>query len=358
MNTNPSTAKIRLGIIGAGKVTTNPGRHIDSIRSLKDRDVEITAVADTAPGLAAQVAEDFRIPYHFEDYHAMLAMPEINAVTINTPTATHKQIAIDCIRAGKHLYVEKPITMTEKELEEVLDAARQSDKVFLAGSNGLLQRQMGMFRQLIENGSMGQVYLVSVDRASSRSQEYGMDSVKVKKGTGISAHSGSHNVEWALYLLGDPKPVSVQARGFCQTQSLTFAGKMDQADDDTCVATVNFDNGAMFLFKALRAAPAKDMYEMKVYGDKMSFSYDVLKCYKQKSNDCMKFYTHDPVMGMQEIVPDFQCGKSHADMYRHFFACIRENRQSISNGERGLVVMRILDAMEQSIRQNGRQIFL
>ncbi len=353
-----NSQSIRLGIIGAGKVTTNPDRHIDSIRSLKDRNVEITAVADVLPGLARQVAENFSIPQWYEDYHQMLANPDINAITINTPTVTHKQIALDCIKAGKHLYVEKPITMTATELEEVLDAARQSDKVFLAGSNGLLQRQMSMFRKLIADGSMGQVYLVSVDRASSRSQEYGMDTVKEKKGTGISSHSGSHNVEWALYLLGDPKPVSVQARGFYKTQSLTLAHQMDQLDDDTCIATVNFDNGAMFLFKALRAAPAKDMYQLTVYGDQMSFSYDVTKCYKEKSNDCIRFYHHDPVMGMQEIAPKFQCGKSHADMYQHFFECIREQKPAISDGTRGLVTMKILDAMEQSIRQNGKQIFL
>lgn len=350
--------KIRLGIIGAGKVTTNPDRHIDSIRSLKDKNVEITAIADIAPGLAAQVAEDFHIPYSFEDYHELLQMPEINAITINTPTFTHKQIALDCIRAKKHLYVEKPITMTAQELEEILEASRQSDKVFLAGSNGLLQRQMLMFREMITSGRMGEVYLITVDRASSRNQEYGTDSVAAKKGTGISSHSGSHNVEWALYLLGDPKPVSVQARGFYQTQSLTLSSNMDEVDDDTCIATVYFDNGSMFLFKALRAAPAKDMYEMKIYGDRMSVSYDVLKCYKQKSNDCIRFYNHDSVMGMQEIAPSFQCGKSHADMYRHFFHCIREGIPSMSNGERGLVTMKILDAMEESIVSGGRQIFL
>lgn len=349
---------IRLGIIGAGKVTTDRNRHIDSIRSLNDRDVEITAIADVVPGLAKDVAERFGIPHSFEDYRQMLAMPDLDAVTINTPTATHLAIALDCIKAGKHLYVEKPITMNKAELEELLTAARQSDKVFLGGSNGLLQRQMGMFRSMIESGRMGETYLVSVDRCSSRSHEYGMDRAKAKGNTGISSHSGSHNVEWALYLLGDPKPISVQARGYCQTESLSQSGHMDVLDDDTCVATVNFDNGAMFLFKALRAAPGPDKYQLNVYGDKMSLSYDVLKCYKQQSDDCIRFYRHDPLMGMQEIAPKFQCGKTHADMYRHFFSCIRGQVPCLSNGERGLVTMQILDAMAESIANGGKQIIL
>lgn len=107
---------IRLGIIGAGKVTTDRNRHIDSIRSLNDRNVEITAIADVVPGLAKDVAERFGIPNSFEDYRQMLAMPDLDAVTINTPTATHLAIALDCIKAGKHLYVEKPITMNKAEL--------------------------------------------------------------------------------------------------------------------------------------------------------------------------------------------------------------------------------------------------
>lgn len=121
---------IHLGIIGAGKVTTQPNRHIDSIRSLHDKDVEITAIADITPGLAADVAEEFHIPYSFEDYHDLLAMETIDAVTINTPTFTHKQIALDCIRAGKHVYVEKPITQTAEELVEVLAEPRKVTKSF------------------------------------------------------------------------------------------------------------------------------------------------------------------------------------------------------------------------------------
>lgn len=74
---------------------------------------------------------------------------------------------------------------------------------------------------------------------------------------------------------------------------------------------------------------------MNLYGDKMSLSYDVLKCYKQQSDDCIHLYEHDPILGMQEIIPKFQCGKTHADMYEHFFSCIRDHIPCISNGDRG-----------------------
>lgn len=350
--------QINLGIIGAGKITTDPNRHIDSIRSLHDDHVKIMAVADIIPGLARQTAERFGIPYYFEDYHDLLAMQEINAVTVNTNTATHKAIAIDCIESGKHLYVEKPICLNAEELKELLKTARQHNTVFLGGSNGLLQRQMLFFRKMIEQGMLGETYLVSVDRLSSGNHEYGTGAPKGKHYTGISSHSGSHNIEWALYLLGDPKPVSVQARGFFQQNPLTLSSRMDQFDDDSCAASVNFDNGSLFLFKALRAAPGKDSYVLNIYGDKMSVTYDVLKCYKQHSDDCIRFYENQPGGGTREIDPKLTCGHTHADMYAHFFRCIRNHEVPLSNGDRGLVTMRIIDAMEKSIQSGGKQILL
>ena len=85
---------IRLGIIGAGSVTTNPGRHIDSIQALNDPGAELVALADVIPGFAKNVATRFGIKDGYDDYHELLARPDINAVAINTPTDTHKEIAI------------------------------------------------------------------------------------------------------------------------------------------------------------------------------------------------------------------------------------------------------------------------
>jgi Predicted dehydrogenases and related proteins len=348
---------IKLGIIGAGKITTNAGRHIDSIKALKDSGVEITAIADIVPGLAKSVAKQFGIPNYFEDYRELLKMEEINAITINTSTSTHKKIAIDVLNSSKHLYVEKPISSNAEELEEIIKVTESSGKIFLGGSNGLLQSQMGVFKNLIDKGDLGEVYMISVDRASSRDLDYGKQKTQ-KIGEGISSHSGSHNVEWALYFLGDPKPVSVIAKGYYKYNNLSISQDKRNEDDDCCLAIVQFDNGSSFHFKAFRAAPVKDMYELKIYGDKMSIEYDVHNCYKKKSDDCIRFYRYDKTVGMQSIDPMLKCGKTHEDMYRHFFDCIRNNKKSISNGERGLVVMKILDAMRESIANEGKQVFI
>jgi predicted dehydrogenase len=108
----------------------------------------------------------------------------------------------------------------------------------------------------------------------------------------------------------------------------------------------------------MRAAPVRDHYEMKIYGDKMSIEYDVNKCYKQKRDDCITLCRHSEPIGMELGSPLYKCERGHAAMYRHFFACIRENRLEVNRCERGLETMRILDAMVKSIDLGGKQVFL
>lgn len=357
-------APIRLGIIGAGKITTRPGRHLDAIKELNAPDVEVYALCDVIPGFARKEAERFGIPMAFDDYREMLKDDSINAIAINTPTNSHKEIAIDCLKAGKHVYLEKPITTNAAEMEELLAVANASPGVFVAGSNGLFQNQMFLFKQMIDAGELGDVYMVSVDRASSLLREYGQGTRKKALNEGISKHSASHNVEWALFMLGDPKPVSVVAKGYYKDGNTTIPESAREEDDDGCIAMVLFDNNASFTYKAFRSAPIKDRYEMKIYGDKMSIEYDVLKCYNGHefgwfNQDCITMCKKDDFVKMQEINPRYNAEKGHVGIYRHFFDCIRRGEKStISNGERGLATMKILDAIEKSIALGGRQVMM
>ncbi|WP_165972043.1 Gfo/Idh/MocA family protein [Paenibacillus piri] len=347
---------IHLGIIGMGRVAVE--RHIPSIRSIGDSNVNIAAAADAKPGIALQAAEKHGIPHAFEDYRELLAMEEINAVCVCTPTFTHAQIAINALRAGKHVYLEKPATLNEAEMREVLQAANESGKVFIVGSNGLLQSQMQMFKRMIDNKELGEVFNVTITRASTRSAG---GKRKTIGGDGISMESASHNVEWALYFLGDPRPVSVTGIGYYKYDNLSIPFERREAGevDDCAMALIQFDNGSSFLYKAMRSAAAPAEYMVDIQGDMGLIRYDVNKCYKEKSDDCIRIYTQHLDGHMTESKPLIECGKTHAAMYEHFFSCIREcNRSAISGGERSVVVMKVLDALRVSMKDKGRQVAL
>lgn len=349
---------IRLGIIGCGKVTTQ--RHIPSVASVSDPHVQLTAVADLAPGLAARTADRFGVPHAFADYRQLLADEAVNAVSICTPTATHAQIAIDALRAGKHVYLEKPAASNEAEMRGILAAARAGGNVFIVGSNGLLQPQMLLFKQLIDSRELGEVFHVSVSRASGR-DKHDKQRRSFSSDGGINMESASHNVEWALFFLGDPKPVAATCVGYYKYDNLSVSPDSRESGEtfDSCMALVQFDNGSSFMWQAMRSAVAPDKYELNIQGDQGSIHYDVHKCYKLKSDDCIRIYRQPEHGVMTETRPLMITGKTHAAMYEHFFDCIRESRPSpISGGERSVVVMRVLDALKASMAAGGRQILL
>ena len=99
-------------------------------------------------------------------------------------------------------------------------------------------------------------------------------------------------------------------------------------------------------------------YTMQIIGDKMSFTYDVNRCYKEKRDDCTTLYKDDPVFGTEKTLPMVRCERTHKAMYRYFFQCIRSNKTDVNSCQRGLETMRILDAMTASIEQGGQQIIL
>jgi predicted dehydrogenase len=352
-----SNQPFRLGIIGCGKVTTQ--RHIPSIRSLGHSALVVWALADTIPGIAEQAAKIHNVKHAFDDYQQLLALEEIDAVSICTPTFTHAKIAIDALRAGKHVYLEKPAAMNEAEMREIVTVARDSGKVFIVGSNGLLQEQMGVCKRMIDNGEIGEVYNVSITRALTRNAND--DSRTTRGGDGISMESASHNVEWALYFLGDPVPVSVTGIGYYKYDNLSKPlNQRDTEEVDDCVlALIQFNNGSSFHYKAMRSAIAPSEYEVNIQGDAGLIKYDVHKCYRDKSDDCLQIFTRHPEGHMVVSKPQIKCGRTHAAMYEHFIACMLEDKQSaMSNGDRSIVVMNILDALRESMRCNGKQMII
>jgi predicted dehydrogenase len=248
--------------------------------------------------------------------------------------------------------------MTEEEIRRVVAVAKKSDKVFLVGSNAIFHKQMQMFKKMIGAGELGDVYMLNISRVDQRMLPEGWLSQKKFAGGGMGMENGSHNIEWALYLLGDPKPVSITARTYSKFANPTIPSKDRKPMDveDCCLAFIQFDNGCTFIYDSMRAGNMKTKYEVRLLGDRAGVFYDVKRCYKEKSDDCIRIYSENSHGVMTETAPIMKCGRSHSDLYKHFFECIHNGKQSFSNGDRSIVVMRIIDAMYKSTERGGQQI--
>lgn len=154
--------KIRIGFIGPG------GRgfaaHVKTLAQLKNEgaNIELTAVAEVYSEQLNMVAdyiqkENGNTPAKYVDYVEMLAKEDLDAVCIGTPDHWHAKQIIDCLKAGKHVFCEKPMTKTVEEAVEVVDVWRNSGKVMQVGVQSTSLPVWDQVRSLLQAGKLGKV---------------------------------------------------------------------------------------------------------------------------------------------------------------------------------------------------------
>lgn len=349
---------VKIGIIGTGRLG------IDwQIPDIREAGGEVIALADVVAGRAARFATERHVPYAFDDYHALLALDDVEAVSICTPPFNHAEIAVASLRAGKHVYLEKPPAMNEAEMQFITDVAWQTGQIMLVGSNGVYHNEIQLLKRAIDRGELGEIYLIECLTTSRRRLPMGWLRVKALAGGGIGFDSTTHTLDHLLYLLGSPKPVSVTGRTYrhfadhpsrsAYTHMDVEEGRWDEVPvmetEDTLVAMVQFKNGASLLLKDCYAANMPDVRSFRLYGTEAGATLHPLAIYGETADGVVVDRT-------PHVPPDPEGG--HVQAFAHFFACIREERQTESPPARGVLVMRILDAVYTSAADGGAQVRL
>jgi predicted dehydrogenase len=148
--------QVRIGVAGCGSVAQRGLLPHLSQDDIKDR-VELTAVMDVVPGRAEATAARFGARLWFEDYEAMLASG-IDAVVIASPIGVHYGQAMKAIAAGKHLHLNKTMTTTKAEADELIAAAGKAGVKVVASPGQMLSPVNQRIRGLLEEGAIGKVY--------------------------------------------------------------------------------------------------------------------------------------------------------------------------------------------------------
>ncbi|MCC5938614.1 MAG: Gfo/Idh/MocA family oxidoreductase [Lunatimonas sp.] len=144
---------IRLGLIGAGIMGSE-----DLSTALLHQHVEVVAVSDLYQGRLERAKEKWGSHlFATTDYMEVLKRNDVDAVIIGTPDHWHKQISIDALLAGKHVYCEKPMVHSVKEGHEVIDAWKKSGKIFTVGSQGISSLGNEKAKELLAEGAIGDI---------------------------------------------------------------------------------------------------------------------------------------------------------------------------------------------------------
>ena len=140
-----------LGFIGCGFVTRE--RHLPALRRVSE--VRVVAVADIDPERASETAARFSVPATCASIEELLANPAVEAVAVCTPPATHVEVALTALDAGKHVLVEKPLALSLAEADRLVERAESTPAKAVVGFNFRRHRFVQQARRLIRNGALG-----------------------------------------------------------------------------------------------------------------------------------------------------------------------------------------------------------
>lgn len=247
--------KYRVGMIGVGRI----GRlHVENITSFIPR-LEIVAAADVAIDASREWLESKGIKEFYTDYRDLLKNDDIEAVIIASATDTHKEIAIAAAEAKKQIFCEKPIDQAVVNNEEVVRAIESAGVLFQVGFNRRFDHNFARVRQLVEDGSIGEVQII---RISSRDPappplHY------LKVSGGLFLDMMIHDFDMVRYLSG-LEVRRVTAHG----ANLIDPKIKEEGDIDTAVVTLELSNGALAVIDNSRQAVYGYDQRVEVFGSK------------------------------------------------------------------------------------------
>lgn len=192
--------RIRCGIIGLGWFGEH---HVDTLQQLPQ--AAVTAVCTRRPDRLREVAQKYGISKAYTDYRALLADPEVDLVTIVTHVGDHLEPTLAAIRAGKHVFLEKPMADTVEACDRILAELKSSDRTFMVGHVCRFDAAYGLAKEEIAAGRLGKILSMHAKRNLSKwITESHLPKISALFGDGV------HDLDLMLWYTG-AKPKSVYA---------------------------------------------------------------------------------------------------------------------------------------------------
>ncbi len=242
----------------------------------------LAAVADDAPGRAETFAARFGADAAYTDWRALLDDPSIEAVSVTVPNFLHRDIGVAVLDAGKHLWIEKPVGLTEADAAAVAEAATRNDRRTAVGFNYRNAPAVQVARTLISAGRLGTVtharFRLFSDYAAHPDGALTWRYQRDRGGNGVLGDLGSHGVDLVTYLLGDIDALVADTAIFIPERSepvgatsghqLATSGVRGPVEnEDYLSAQLRLASGARCVLEASRVAVGEqNSYGFEIHG--------------------------------------------------------------------------------------------
>jgi len=347
--------KLKIGIIGTGGISQI---HMKGYASMPEL-CEIAAFCDVNPESAKAASEKWGPGKTYTDYHDLLKDKEIDAVSVATPNKYHLQPTVDALNAGKHVLCEKPLGMNAAECKLMCSAAKHNKKILQVALQNRWTAACRFMKDYVDGGHMGDLYYARAQALRRRGVPgWGVFIDKEKQGGGPLIDIGVHILDFTLYLMGYPKPISASGKTWDtlgkNPELWNGMGDYDRGKftvEDFAVGLIKFENDIVVtLESSFMGNMDGNPFQTQLFGTKAGA---MIKVY---DNDPIEIYTEQnkQLFNMRPAnVP--QVESSHVDEVRAFVDAIVHGKPSPVPGEQGLVLNAVFDALYKSSESGKEQ---
>ncbi|MCI5190376.1 MAG: oxidoreductase [Candidatus Electrothrix sp. AS4_5] len=271
----------------------------------------------------------------------VLSMPEIQGIAISTPAPSHASLIREALLAGKDVYVEKPLCLSEKEGEQLVDLAKKQQRILMVGHLLWYHPVVLKLKELIDQGELGRIRYIYSNR---------LNMGKLRREENVLWSFAPHDISVILGLTGEmPESVSSQGGNFLHQQIA-----------DTTVTLLNFASGIRAHIFVSWLHPFKEQ-KLVVVGERCMAVFDDTVQWDKK----LQLYSHE--VTWNEHIP--VAHKAEAEYVTvkqdeplraecaHFLECIQSGQQPRTDGDEGLRVLQVLNTCQASMEQEKKMLF-
>jgi predicted dehydrogenase len=326
---------VRVGVVGLGYWGPNLARNFEGLP-----DAELRWICDGSEEARARWAPQFAGARVASDVDELLSDADCEAVAVATHVPSHPGLAIRVLEAGKHCFVEKPLAQSAEQAEAVVAAAERAGKQLMVGH--LLEYHPGVdkLKEISDSGQLGEIHYLYSNR---------LNLGKLRADENALWSLGAHDVSVVLRLVGE-EPVEMHAFG---------ESYMRSGVEDVVFCYLRFPSGVAAHLHLSWLDPHKER-RFTVVGSKRMATFDDMELerkisvYDKGFDQDFSSYgeyiarsgdTWSPTISNEEPLR-IEC--------RHFVDCVRDGKPPRSDGESGLRVVRVLEALQRSLEESSR----
>jgi predicted dehydrogenase len=322
--------KTKIAVIGLGGIAQLV--HLPNLAKVNN--AEVTAVAEINKSRLNTIADKFGIAERYTDYKEMLDKSDCEAVIVATPTSTHKEVAIACLKAKKDVLIEKPLARTYEEAKTIIDAAKRNKKKIMVGMNLRFRPDAMILRSILSAGEIGEPFYIKCGWIRRQSSNRKWFTIREESGGGVIIDLSILLLDLSLWLLDYPPVETVSTHSFFQnTKSV----------EDTSVSFLRCKNSSLITIETSWSLPLeKDLFYLNVYGTKGNAflnPFRIKKKIEEQFIDLTPSQTENPLSLFK---------KSYLNELKSFIGAVRGLNPVFSSGDEALSRMKVIDAMYHS----------